>query len=89
MALSVTVFSGHTPPPALGDLVAKIRQLTLLIHVRHSQKGTERELLCSLRRGQQPQREALGDPELRLHGRATSAAEEYERLVVRFFDAAL
>lgn len=41
MAVAVTVFSGHTPPPALGDLVAKIKQVTLVIHGRHSQKGTE------------------------------------------------
>jgi uncharacterized protein len=89
MALAVTVYSGHTPPPALGDLVAKIRQPTLLIHGRHSQGGTERTYNVHYDEvgGANVQRWEI--PDSGHTGGFDAAPEEYERRVVRFFDAAL
>ncbi len=89
MALAVTVFSGHTPPPALGDLVAKIRQPTLLIHGRHSQKGTERKHNVHYDEVGGPNVKRWEIPNSGHTGGLEAAPEEYERRVVRFFDAAL
>jgi uncharacterized protein len=89
MALAVTVFSGHTPPPALGDLVARIRQPTLLIHGRHSQKGTERKHNLHYDDVGGPNVKRWEIPSSGHTGGLEAASQEYERRVVRFFDAAL
>ena len=89
MALAVTVFSGHTPPPALGDLVAKIRQPTLLIHGRHSQKGTERKHNVHYDEVGGPNVKRWEIPNSGHTGGLEATPEEYQRRVLRFFDAAL
>ena len=89
MALAVTVFSGHTPPPALGDLVAKIRQPTLLIHGRDSQNGTERRHNVHYDEVGGPNVKRWEIPSSGHTGGLEAAPEDYERRVVRFFNAAL
>jgi len=89
MALAVTVYSGHTPPPALGDLVAKIRQPTLLIHGRNSQGGTERSFNVRYDEVGGANVERWEVPNSGHTGGHEAAPEEYERRVVRFFDTAL
>ena len=75
--------------PHLGDLVAKIRQPTLLIHGRNSQGGTERSFNVHYDEvgGANVQRWEITNSGHT--GGHEAAPEEYERRVVRFFDAAL
>jgi dienelactone hydrolase len=89
MAAAVTVFSGHTPPPDLSDLVARIEQPTLLIHGRHSQEGTEREYNRLYDEVGGPNVKRWEIPNSGHTGGLDAAAAEYERRVVDFFDAAL
>jgi pimeloyl-ACP methyl ester carboxylesterase len=89
MAVAVRVFSGHTPPRAVGDRVAKIKQPTLLIHGRHSQKGTERRQNVHYDEVGGPNVKRAEIPNSGRTGGLEAAPAEYERRVVRFFDAAL
>jgi fermentation-respiration switch protein FrsA (DUF1100 family) len=88
-AAAVTAFSGHTPPPALSDLVRRIQQPALLIHGRHSQQGTERRYneLYDRAGGPNVTRWEIADSG---HvGGMDAAPEEYERRVIAFLDRAL
>jgi dienelactone hydrolase len=89
MAAAVTVFSGHTPPPDLRDLVARIEQPTLLIHGRDSQKGTERDYNRVYDEAGGPNVKRWEIARSGHTGGLDAAPDEYERRVVNFFDDAL
>jgi pimeloyl-ACP methyl ester carboxylesterase len=89
MAAAVTVFSGHTSPPDLRELVATIKQPTLLIHGRESQQGTERQYnrVYDQAGGSNVRRWEIANSGHT--GGLAAVPQEYERRVLRFFDAAL
>jgi uncharacterized protein len=82
------VFSNRTPPPYLGDLVARIApRPVFLIYAGHGQGGEELNPTYYAAAGEP--RTLWEIPEADHTGGLSARPEEYERRVIAFFDRAL
>ncbi len=85
---ALTVFSGHTPPPSLRDLVARIApRPVFLIYAENGGGGEELTPQYYAAAGQ-PKQQWLVPGAGHTGGLATHP-EEYERRVIEFFNRAL
>jgi dienelactone hydrolase len=89
ISAGVSVFTNHTPPPSLKDLVARIAPTPVFfIYGEHGQDG-ERNLNPQYFTAAHAPKQIWEVPDSGHVGGITAHPHEYERRVVQFFDRAL